>query len=159
MRTSIAHALAAAALGALMVLSAAPASAKTAKECEAEYAANKVAIQGAKQKKADFITACRAGTEVIPTAATPAPAATTPAPAASPAPATAVAPSGANQFASEAQASSHCPGGTVVWVNPKSKIYHFAGTRDYGHTKEGAYMCEADATAAGDRAAKNEKHP
>ena len=28
--------------------------------------------------------------------------------------------------------------------------------RDYGNTKQGAYMCEADAKAAGDRAAKNE---
>jgi hypothetical protein len=33
------------------------------------------------------------------------------------------------------------------------------GTRDYGNTKQGAYMCEKDAKAAGDRAAKNEKHP
>jgi Aconitase X len=32
-------------------------------------------------------------------------------------------------------------------------------THNYGHTKQGAYMCEADAKAAGDRAAKNEKHP
>jgi hypothetical protein len=47
----------------------------------------------------------------------------------------------------------------VVWVNEHSRIYHFAGTRDYGHTKRGAYMCEADAQAAGNRAAKNESHP
>ena len=33
------------------------------------------------------------------------------------------------------------------------------GRRNYGHTKEGAYMCEADAKAAGNRAAKDEKHP
>jgi hypothetical protein len=48
---------------------------------------------------------------------------------------------------------------TVVWVNTKSRIYHFAGTHSYGTTKEGAYMCEADARAAGDRAAMNEHHP
>ena len=41
----------------------------------------------------------------------------------------------------------------------RSNIYHFAGRRDYGNRKQGAYMCEADAKAAGDRAAKNEKHP
>jgi len=29
----------------------------------------------------------------------------------------------------------------------------------YGTTKEGAYMCEADAKAAGNRAAKDERHP
>jgi hypothetical protein len=47
----------------------------------------------------------------------------------------------------------------VVWVNNNSGVYHLPGTHSYGHTKEGAYMCEADAKAAGDRAAKNEKHP
>jgi hypothetical protein len=47
----------------------------------------------------------------------------------------------------------------VVWANLKSKIYHFSGTKDYGATKDGAYMCEKDATAQDIRAAKNEKHP
>lgn len=46
------------------------------------------------------------------------------------------------------QAKSHCSGGDiVVWANLDSKIYHFSGHRDYGHTKEGAYMCEKDALA------------
>ena len=40
----------------------------------------------------------------------------------------------------------------------KSGVYHFAGTSNYGNTKHGAYMCEADAKAAGDRAAMNEHH-
>jgi hypothetical protein len=148
----------------------APVSAKTAKECNAEYAANKAAIQAAKQRKKDFIAACRAGTETIPggAAAAPAPApqpTTAPAPAPAPAPTTTAAPSApttptaANQFQTEQQAQGRCFGQTVVWVNTRSHIYHFAGTRDYGHTKQGAYMCEADATAAGNRAAKNEKHP
>ena len=44
-------------------------------------------------------------------------------------------------------------------VKTNGNIYHFAGKRDYGNTKQGAYMCEADAKVAGDRAAKNEKHP
>jgi hypothetical protein len=35
----------------------------------------------------------------------------------------------------------------------------FAGTRDYAHTKRGAYMWESDAQTAGNRAAKNESHP
>jgi hypothetical protein len=47
----------------------------------------------------------------------------------------------------------------VVWVNDKSHIYHFPGAHDYGNTKHGEYMCEADAQAAGNRAAKNEHHP
>jgi hypothetical protein len=66
---------------------------------------------------------------------------------------------GAGQFTTDTQARALYPSDTVVWVNTKSNIYHFAGKRDYGNTKQGAYMCEADAKAAGDRAAKNEKHP
>jgi hypothetical protein len=66
---------------------------------------------------------------------------------------------GGNQFTSEAQAKARCPTGTVVWANLPSKIYHFAGTHNYGHTKSGAYMCEQDAQSSGMRAAKNEKHP
>jgi hypothetical protein len=64
-----------------------------------------------------------------------------------------------NSFATEAAAKAKCPTDTVVWVNTSSKIYHFAGTKDYGHTKAGSFMCEKDATGAGDRAAKSEKHP
>ena len=68
-------------------------------------------------------------------------------------------PSGAGQFGSPQEAQYRCPGAAVVWVNEHSQIYHFAGTHDYGHTKRGAYMCEAGAQAAGNRAAKNESHP
>jgi hypothetical protein len=59
------------------------------------------------------------------------------------------------------QAGADC---TYVWVNTRSHIYHFAGASDhgrnfYGHTRQGAYMCEADARAAGNRAAFDEHHP
>jgi hypothetical protein len=63
----------------------------------------------------------------------------------------------ASQFTSEAGAKSHCPGDTVVWVNTSSKIYHYSGTPAYGTTKRGAYVCEKETSAAGFRAAKNEK--
>ncbi|MEW6631796.1 MAG: hypothetical protein AB1440_13070 [Pseudomonadota bacterium] len=155
---------------------AAPAAAggvKTAKECDAEYAANKDAIKGSGQTKKAFVAACRAGSETIPSgaaAAAPAPASNT-APTVTPtpakktqaktttAPAATTAPTGANQFATEAQAKARCPSSTVVWVNLKSKIFHFAGNRNYGTTKSGAYICESDATAEGFRAAENEKQP
>ena len=65
----------------------------------------------------------------------------------------------AGQFADEASAKARCPTDTVVWVNLPSKIYHFAGTKSYGTTKRGAYMCEKEAIAAEDRASKTEKHP
>ena len=65
----------------------------------------------------------------------------------------------AGQFADEASAKGRCPTDTVVWVNLPSKVYHFAGTKSYGTTKRGAYMCEKEAIVAEDRASKTEKHP
>jgi DNA uptake protein ComE-like DNA-binding protein len=44
----------------------------------------------------------------------------------------------------------------MVWVNLESRIYHREGDRWYGNTKKGKYMNEADAIAAGYRAAKEE---
>jgi hypothetical protein len=38
-------------------------------------------------------------------------------------------------------------------MNTKSGIYHFAGTHNYGNTKHGICMREADAKAAGGPAA------
>src|SRR5436190_21867742 len=63
----------------------------------------------------------------------------------------------AGQFSTEGDARAHCGGDTVVWVNTKSRVYHFAGSKDYGQTKRGAFMCRADADRAGTfHAAKNE---
>jgi hypothetical protein len=148
---------------------------KTAKECDAEYSANKAAIKASGQKKRDFVESCRAGGSVAtaPMAPAPAPAPTTsifpwqkPAPETQPAPSTyapAPAPTAARPVqpmsASEAQAQASCPGEAVVWLNSKSGIYHFRGTRYYGTTKSGTYICERAAIASGDRAAENEKHP
>jgi hypothetical protein len=149
---------------------------KTAKQCNEEWTANKAAIQAGGKRKKDFMAECRgAATSEAPPAtapvrpspsaakpeptppAAPAPAARmTPAPTRTPA--TGV-PAASGQFATEAEARGHCPGDTVVWANLDSRIYHFNGTRDYGNTKKGAYMCEHDTASAGFRAAKNEKHP
>ena len=37
----------------------------------------------------------------------------------------------------------------------RSGIYHYAGQRWYGRTENGAYVCEKEAIAAGDRATRN----
>jgi hypothetical protein len=156
--------------------------AKTVKACEDEWRANKAANQAAGVTQKSFVEKCRAGAiaeRPAPSAApAPAPATrttTTPpatmsrpsqptatAPAAPPAQARTPAagqPAGANEYATEAQAKARCAANTVVWVNLDSKIYHYSSSRNYGHTKTGAYMCEKDTAAAGFRAAKNEKRP
>jgi hypothetical protein len=160
---------------------------KTAKSCREEWRADKAGYQAKGITEKSYVAACRAGTEATPatapapTTAAPAPApaqaptSTTAAPAPTPAPSprpsgqppygttergpSTGSPSGAGQFANEAQAKANCPGDTVVWVNLRSKIYHFAGTHNYGNTKDGAYICERDTAAQGMRAAKNEQHP
>jgi hypothetical protein len=166
-----------AAVASLVVFSAASsAQQKTARACEAEWKANKQTIQQSGKKKRDFITECRsgAGQTAAGSPATTAPGTTSPADAPERRSATTrentatpdrgtrrgkTVPTGAGQFASEAEAKANCPGDTVVWANTRSKVYHFPGTRTYGNTKTGAYMCERDTSAAGIRSAKNEKRP
>ena len=60
-----------------------------------------------------------------------------------------------NFYQSQDAAQAHCRSDTVVWLNTHSGIYHFQGERWYGRTKHGAYVCEKDADAAGDRATEN----
>ncbi|HEU4660722.1 MAG TPA: hypothetical protein VFS63_08675 [Pseudolabrys sp.] len=160
-------------LAGFAVLSApAVAQHKTIKACQEEWRANKAENQAKGITEKAYVAQCRAGTAQTQSAPA-APKTTTSKRTASPtqgtapaAPApssrvrrTATAPSGANQYSTEAQAKARCGSGTVVWANLNSKIYHFAGHKAYGNTKSGAYMCERDATSEGMRAAKNEKHP
>ena len=156
-------------LGASFLSFPAAAQHKTAKACQEEWRAKKADFQAKGITEKAYVTQCRSAAG----AATPAPAApaasTKPkatqsaAPASSAArpspPAAATAPTGANQYSTEAQAKARCGSATVVWVNLGSKIYHFAGHKSYGHTKSGAYMCESNAMNESMRAAKNEKHP
>jgi hypothetical protein len=58
-------------------------------------------------------------------------------------------------FDTEDGAQAHCPKDVVVWLNIPSGIYHYKGERWYGLTKHGAYACEKEAIAVGDRASEN----
>jgi hypothetical protein len=143
------------------------------KQCGAQWQAAKAAGTTSGATWPQFLKSCRAQLASTTSAppqggfapATPAP---TPAPtqsgslfpwqrpAAPPAGSTASTGGGS---ASAQEAQYRCPGSTVVWINEHSHIYHFPETRDYGHTKSGAYMCEAEAQTSGNRAAMNERHP
>lgn len=160
-----------------VAVSAAPANAESVmQQCGAQWQTAKAAGSTNGETWPQFLLQCRAqlkaGAAAPSTAAVPAPAPsmhTVPAPPSAqtelaPAPAAAPAPTGAGEFATEQLARSRCPSDTVVWVNNLSHVYHFPGTSThgrsyYGHTKEGAYMCEADAKAAGNRQALDERHP
>jgi hypothetical protein len=163
-------------IGLVALSSSALAQTKTVKACQDEWRANRTAMQAAGKTQAAYVVECRAGKTSAqpatpPAASTPAaspPAASTPAatPPAASAKATAAAPArptatptGAGQYATEAEAKAHCPADLVVWANLSSKIFHFSSNKTYGKTKRGAYMCEKDAVAGGIRAAKNEKRP
>ena len=175
MKKSLVLIICLAATGGLAFSSPVYAQQKTAKACKEEWQANKAANQAAKITEKAYIAKCRGDAEKPAEATTPtaapaklAPAAATPKLAPSPVaetkptpakPAPATTSTGTNQYSAEAQAKARCPSDTVVWVNLSSKIYHFAGHKDYGNTKNGAYMCEKDTAGAGARAAKNEKHP
>jgi hypothetical protein len=128
--------------------------------CRAEWRANKAANQAAGKTEKAYIAECRSGAASQTAPPAPRGAAPTGGMTAQPGPTRRPGTSmAAGEFSTEAQAKTHCPGDTVVWANTASRIYHFSGHRSYGTTKSGAYMCERDTTAAGFRAAKNEKHP
>jgi len=176
MKTRLVTVICSALIGLTALSSQALAQQKTVKACEDEWRVNRTENQAKGITQKAYVVQCRAGgataQPVAPAAppaartapsAAPAPAVTAPvakqAPTANTVPTSAIAPTGANQFSTEALAKVHCPADTVVWVNLTSRIYHFAGTKDFGKTKRGAFMCERDSVAASFRAAKNEKRP
>jgi hypothetical protein len=127
-------AVCAALVGLLALSQSAIAEQKTARQCNDDWSANKASIQASGKTKRVFMAECRG----VPLAA----------------PASATAPTEKGQYASETEAKASCPSDVVVWVNSVSKIYHPGGSRSYGKTRVGAYMCEKDSVAAGFRAPK-----
>jgi hypothetical protein len=131
MKPSFSIAVASAVAAGLLALSQpAIAQQKTAKQCSDEWAANKASIQAGGKTRRVFVAECRG----VPVVARPGAAAAL---------------SGKDQYSTEAEAKASCPADTVVWVNPRSMVYHPSDSRNYGQTKQGAYMCEKDSVGAG----------
>ena len=62
----------------------------------------------------------------------------------------------ADKFKTEAAAQASCPADTVVWSTmTKSKVLHASGSKYFGKTKHGVFVCEKPAEAAGYHLAKN----
>ena len=62
----------------------------------------------------------------------------------------------ADKFKTEAAAQASCPADTVVWSSmTKSKVLHASGSKYFGKTKHGVFVCEKTAEAAGYHLAKN----
>jgi hypothetical protein len=71
MRSPVIQLFAMAAIGAIIVVTAVPAFAKTPKGCDVEYSHNKPAIKAEGQTKKDFIAACQSRNGASRTAPTP----------------------------------------------------------------------------------------
>jgi hypothetical protein len=52
-------------------------------------------------------------------------------------------------YKTESDAKSRCGSDDVVWANPGSHALHDPGTKYYGKTKQGGYVCKSVAIKAG----------
>ena len=58
-------------------------------------------------------------------------------------------------YKTESAAQKHCPRDIVVWDNTASGVYNMKGSKNYGTTKDGRYVCKQEADAAGLKPAAN----
>jgi DNA uptake protein ComE-like DNA-binding protein len=115
-----------------------------------------VVVGGAAAKAASTSSTASTASSSSKSAAPPSKSAPASAPASSAsAPASSASSSSRSSQASEETVPARqAPAKGMVWVNTATKVYHLEGDRWYGKTKEGKFMTEQDAIAAGYRASK-----
>ncbi|HUB49609.1 MAG TPA: hypothetical protein VMB73_31940 [Acetobacteraceae bacterium] len=59
------------------------------------------------------------------------------------------------QFKTESEAKSACGSQSVVWANTSNHVLHASGSKYYGKTKRGGYVCETTAMQSGYHMAKS----
>jgi hypothetical protein len=106
------------------------------------------ACRGHKGVQQWFAPAASAKSNGAAASATLAPAAQT---APAPAPSAAATSSHGSKPSSSTANMAQAPGGGpgMVWLNASTNVYHCPGSRYYGKTKDGKYLTEAQAKAAG----------
>jgi hypothetical protein len=153
-------------LSATLVFAQPPAFAQATTTTPAQTKAQKkAAAKAAKASATTTTVAPKTTAPVVKTTPSPAPKGIAPKPA--PAPmamtskpaAAAPAPKAATPKAAPTPATSgdivSAKSKGMVWVNLNTKVYHGSSDKEYGTTKNGKFMTEADAKAAGARAAKH----
>jgi hypothetical protein len=71
-----------------------------------------------------------------------------------PAQGTAALAAGVTGYRTEAEAKAACGDDTVVWGSRDSRVFHLAGSRFYGKTQHGSYLCRSQAELGGYRTAR-----
>ena len=54
-------------------------------------------------------------------------------------------------FRTALQAQQHCPNDSVVWIDPRKRIYYVEGQRRYGQGSTGTFVCLKEARRSGYR--------
>ena len=54
-------------------------------------------------------------------------------------------------FQTEVQAQQHCPNDTVVWLDPRKRVFYVAGQRLYARGRTGTFACQKEARRNGSR--------
>jgi hypothetical protein len=54
-------------------------------------------------------------------------------------------------FQTEAQAQLHCPKDTVVWLDPRKRVFYVEGQRLYAQGRAGTFVCQKEARKNGSR--------